>query len=121
MSEANFLENYSPQKDRLWLAESKGKIIGAIAIVGHSSIKAQLRWFIIHPEFRGVGLGKSLLNEALKYCREKGYKQIFLETTGEQKTSINMYVKAGFKKTAEGENKAWGKALVEERYELVLP
>lgn len=116
----DFLENYSPQKDRLWLAESKGKIIGAIAIVGHSSIKAQLRWFIIHPEFRGIGLGKSLLNEALKYCREKGYKLIFLETTEEQKTAISMYVKAGFRKTAEFENKAWGKVLVEERYELVL-
>lgn len=116
----DFFENYNSEKDRIWLAEASGKIIGAIAIVGHSPVKAQLRWFIIHPAFRGSGLGKTLLDEALKYCREKGYKQIFLETTEDQKTAVNMYVKAGFTKVAEFENKAWGKVLIEQTYELVL-
>ncbi|ODA38893.1 helix-turn-helix domain-containing GNAT family N-acetyltransferase [Desulfosporosinus sp. BG] len=116
----NFFEHYSSEKDRLWFAEVKGKMIGAIAIVGHSAIQAQLRWFILHPVFRGDGLGTKLLSEAIKYCKEKGYHQVFLETTEDQETAIKMYIKAGFMKVREQENKAWGKDLVEQTYELNL-
>lgn len=116
----NLFENFSPGKYRLWFAEVNGKMIGAIAIVEHSTIQAQLRWFILHPAFREIGLGRTLLNEAMKYCKEKGYEQVFLETTEDQKTAIRMYMKAGFRKVAEHENKAWGKQLVEQTYELNL-
>lgn len=117
----DFFENYNPEKDRLWFAEVNGKMIGAIAIVGHSAKKAQLRWFILHPEFRGMGFGNRLLNEAMQYCKEKGYQNVFLETTEDQKTAIRMYMKAGFRKVAEHENHAWGKDLVEQTFELNLP
>ncbi|SHI27302.1 bifunctional helix-turn-helix transcriptional regulator/GNAT family N-acetyltransferase [Desulfosporosinus lacus] len=118
---SNFFENYSPQKDRFWFAEADGEMIGAIAIVGHSAEKAQLRWFILHPEFRGIGLGNKLLNEAMQYCREKGYKNLFLVTTEDQKTAVKMYLKAGFRKVAAHENHAWGKDLIEQTFELNLP
>lgn len=116
-----FFEKYSPKKDRFWFAETDGKIIGAIAIVGHTKKRAQLRWFILHPEFRGLGLGRRLLNDALQYCRDQGYQNVFLYTTEDQKTAIGMYTKAGFKKVAEHKNQTWGKELVEETYELSLP
>ncbi|MCB8814558.1 bifunctional helix-turn-helix transcriptional regulator/GNAT family N-acetyltransferase [Desulfosporosinus shakirovi] len=118
---SNFFENYSPQKDRFWFAEVDGEMIGAIAIVGHSEEKAQLRWFILHPKYRGIGLGNKLLNEAMQYCREKGYKNLFLVTTEDQKTAIKMYLKAGFRKVAANENHAWGKDLIEQTFELNLP
>ena len=116
----NFFENYNSDKDRLWFAEVDGKMVGAIAIVGHSEMRAQLRWFILHPSYRGMGLGKTLLNEAMKYCKEKPFKQVFLETTEDQKMAILMYLKLGFKKVSERENKAWGKNLVEQTYEINL-
>ncbi len=116
----DFFERYSSEKDRFWFAEVNGKMIGAIAIVGHSAQKAQLRWFILHPEFRGMGLGRTLLNEALQFCKEKGYQHVFLETTKDQKTAIQMYLKAGFRKTAEHGSNAWGKNLIEQAYELDL-
>lgn len=116
----DFYQNYSPNKDKFWLAEVSGKIVGAIAIVGHSETRAQLRWFILHPDYRGIGLGSRLLNEAIQYCRDKGYTNVFLETTEDQKTAVAMYRKAGFKKVKEFENNAWGKSLVEQNYELEL-
>ncbi len=116
----DFFQSYDPGKDRFWLAEANGNIIGAIAIAGHSEIRAQLRWFILHPAFRGMGLGNRLLKEAIQYCREKGYKNVFLETTQDQKTAVNMYTKAGFRKVKEFENHAWGKSLIEQNYELDL-
>ncbi|MHC1684656.1 MAG: GNAT family N-acetyltransferase [Clostridiaceae bacterium] len=117
----NFFENYNPEKDRLWLAESNGKIIGAIAIVGHSDVKAQLRWFILHPLYRGIGLGSKLLNEALNYCKDKHYNHIFLETTTDQKAAIKMYTAVGFSKVSENKSEMWGRTLVEQTYELHLP
>lgn len=73
-----------------------------------------------HPEFRGIGLGRTLLNEAMQYCKEKGYRHVFLETTEDQKTAIKMYMKAGFRKIAEHGSNTWGKKLIEQTYELNL-
>ncbi|MBR0599389.1 bifunctional helix-turn-helix transcriptional regulator/GNAT family N-acetyltransferase [Sinanaerobacter chloroacetimidivorans] len=114
-----FLENYNPEKDRIWIAEANNRIIGAIAIVGHSEMRAQLRWFILHPEYRGINLGGKLLQEALNYSKDKGYREIFLETTEDQKTAIHMYRKAGFRKIGEHENRTWGVHHVEQTYELI--
>lgn len=113
-------QNYSPEKDRFWFAEVNCKMMGAIAIIEHSPRLVQLRWFILDPSIRRLGLGKTLLNEALSYCKEKGYQKVFLETTKNQDTAINMYIKAGFAKIAEHEVKIWGKELVELTYELYL-
>ncbi|SDI31365.1 bifunctional helix-turn-helix transcriptional regulator/GNAT family N-acetyltransferase [Desulfosporosinus hippei] len=117
----DLFNNYNVEKDRFWFAEANGEIIGAIAIVGQSASRAQLRWFILHPLFRGIGLGNTLVNEAMKYCKEKGYKQVFLVTTDDQEIAIKMYTKIGFRKVAEHENKVWGKNLIEHTYELNLP
>ncbi|MGE4484835.1 MAG: GNAT family N-acetyltransferase [Oscillospiraceae bacterium] len=116
----NFLKDYDETKDRIWIAESETEIVGSIAVVWRSDQTAQLRWFILHPDFRGLGIGKALFNEALQYGKEKGYKTIFLETTDDQKTAVRMYIKAGFKKVKENENIAWGIRHTEQTYELNL-
>lgn len=116
----DLLQTYSPDKDRFWLAEANGEIVGSIAIIGHSNKKAQLRWFMLHPDARGMGLGKKLLHEAISYCKDRGFQFIFLETTEDQNTAIGMYVKAGFKKISEQEIESWGKHHIEQTYELSL-
>lgn len=116
----DFMLNYSPKKDRVWFVEANKQIVGAIAVVGHSAIRAQLRWFILHPNYRDKGLGKILLSESIAFCKNKGYQKIFLETTKDQEKAISMYMKAGFEKVEEHANNTWGKDLVEETYELNL-
>src|ERR1044071_8050048 len=51
-------------RDRLWIAERNERIIGCVAIVGASPVAAQLRWFLVGPSARGLGLGASLMREA---------------------------------------------------------
>lgn len=116
-----FAASYRPGRDRLWVAETdSGVPAGSIAIVGHTETVAQLRWFLLEPSYRGRGLGQRMLKEALKFCRERGYRQVFLLTTSDQQTAIQMYKKAGFVNTDNKPVQMWGRSFTEERFELTL-
>jgi len=116
----DFLQNYDPAKDRVFIASWQQRIVGAVAILGHSSYLAQLRWLLVHPDMRGIGLGKKLVTDALAFCREKEYKQVYLLTTHQQTTAADIYLKAGFRKTDAHSQQMWGHQLSEERYDLEL-
>lgn len=58
---ARFLGRFDPQRDGFWVAETDGHVLGAIAIVHRAKESAQLRWFILHPAYRGLGLGRELM------------------------------------------------------------
>jgi DNA-binding MarR family transcriptional regulator/N-acetylglutamate synthase-like GNAT family acetyltransferase len=113
----DFLQHYHPSKDRVFLATYNNRIVGAVAIAGHSKTQAQLRWLLVHPDMRGIGLGKKLVQDAMDFCREKQYKQVYLLTTDQQTTAARLYSAAGFVKTAEVPQQMWGHRLKEVRYE----
>ena len=113
-----FLHSFRPDNDRMWLAETNDQIIGVIAVVGHSKDEAQLRWFLVHPGYRRLGLGGELMKEALSFCKERKYKTIFLWTTSELSAARHLYIRAGFKKTEGKTHEIWGKMVTEERYDL---
>jgi len=117
---AEFVQAFSPDKDRIWLAETNGRIIGSVAIVGHSKVDAQIRWFLVHPDYRGLGIGKELLKKVLQFCKERKYKTIFLWTTSELMEAGHLYTRFGFSKTEEKTHEIWGKKVTEERYDLYL-
>jgi GNAT superfamily N-acetyltransferase len=103
-------------RDRIWLAEQDGKLVGCIAIVGVSDAVAQLRWYLVDPSARGQGLGKRLLDEAISFCRQQGYESIFLWTVSALTTAARLYRAAGFVKVEEKPGRQWGVDLVEEKY-----
>jgi N-acetylglutamate synthase-like GNAT family acetyltransferase len=115
-----FDKSFNPYRDRIWLAEAEGKIVGSIAIMRTSKVEAQLRWYLVHPDYRGHGLGKSLLQEALKFCKERKYISVFLWTTSELTAASHLYTLAGFKKTEVKSHNIWGKFISEERCDLNL-
>ncbi|WET04130.1 bifunctional helix-turn-helix transcriptional regulator/GNAT family N-acetyltransferase [Flavobacterium sp. YJ01] len=115
-----FLENHSPENDRIWMAEYNNKIVGCIAIQHQSKTEAQLRWFLLDPSFRGLGIGKKLLTEAVDFCKDKKFKNVFLLTTSLQDKALQMYKIAGFELTESTEVQEWGKTFNEERYDLKL-
>jgi len=115
-----FIHAFNPYRDRIWLAEVNGRIVGSIAVVRTSKVVTQLRWFLVHPEYRGHGLGKSLMQEALKFCKERKYNSVFLWTTSELNAASHLYLQAGFKKTEVKSHNVWGKFISEERYDLLL-
>lgn len=117
---SEFYSTFEPSQDRLWLAENNGQITGSIAIVGRSELEAQLRWYLIHPTNRGLGLGKALLDEAIMFCKERKYRTVYLWTFSELTKAIELYKLAGFELTEEKTHHIWGRKLIEQRYILYL-
>jgi N-acetylglutamate synthase-like GNAT family acetyltransferase len=117
---AEFAQSFDPHWDRLWIAEAGGGAIGCIAIVRRPQSEAQLRWFLIHPNWRGLGLGRILLREALQFCEECAYRAVFLWTVSGLAAATHLYESAGFEKTEEKASKLWGHTVTEERYVLQL-
>lgn len=107
-------------RERLWIAEREGRIIGCVAVVAAAPEVAQLRWFLVDPAARGRGLGGRLLNEALAFCRARGYAECVLWTESALTAAARLYRAAGFRKTEERPGRLWGVDLVEEKYELRL-
>ena len=50
---AELVRKFDPARDRLWLVENQGRVIASVAIVGRAKDSAQLRWYLVHPDFRG--------------------------------------------------------------------
>ncbi|MDQ3004035.1 MAG: GNAT family N-acetyltransferase [Chloroflexota bacterium] len=81
---------------------------------------AQLRYFLIEPAYRDIGLGSRLMKHYMDFLRRCGYKKSYLWTTHELSTAASLYKRAGFQLTEEKESTSFGKPLREQRYDLVL-
>jgi GNAT superfamily N-acetyltransferase len=108
------------ERQQLWIAERDESLVGCIAIVAADEWTAQLRWFLVTPAARGVGLGRRLIHEAIAFSRMSGYDAIILWTVSALTTAARLYEQAGFRKTEEHAARRWGVNVVEEKYELQL-
>ena len=119
---SEFLRRLNESRDRFWVARVEEKIVGSIAIDGvhHDSQGAHLRWFIVAPEKQGHGIGTRLLKEAVEFCRKKKYGRIYLWTFEGLDPARHLYEKCGFKICEEHGGEQWGKAVTEQKFELIL-
>lgn len=110
----------SASRERIWLAEDGDRLVGSIAIVAAGPDTAQLRWYLVDPDHRGAGLGRTLLDEAVAFSRASGYRSVFLWTVAALRTAAHLYRSVGFRKVEEIPGRRWGMEVIEERYELTL-
>ena len=52
----------------------------------------------LYQEYCGAGIGKAMLETALKAAREAGYEQAELEVIADNKNAVALYEKLGFVK-----------------------
>jgi N-acetylglutamate synthase-like GNAT family acetyltransferase len=117
---SNFALKKSP-RERLWIAERDKELVGCIAIVEAAEEIAQLRWFLVDPRARGVGLGSKLIDEAVTFCRNTGYTSVILWTVSALVDASRLYQAAGFRKVeAKPAHSDWGVSVTEEKYELEI-
>ena len=107
-------------RERLWVVEKGGRISGSVAIVKFSEKQAQLRWLLLHPDARGCGIGKTLVEKAVRFCRDNGYSSVFLWTVSALTRAAGLYESVGFRVTEETTREIWGTIVTEQRYDLEL-
>jgi N-acetylglutamate synthase-like GNAT family acetyltransferase len=111
-----FYEQFDGPTNRIWICEHQSKIVGCIALMNRGN-EAQLRYFLILPEYRGIGLGKKLMECYMGYLHQCNYKKSFLWTTDELHAAARLYEAFGFTLTEQKETSGFGKTLIENKYE----
>jgi DNA-binding MarR family transcriptional regulator/N-acetylglutamate synthase-like GNAT family acetyltransferase len=118
---AEFVENYNPARERCWMAESNGQIVGSVFLVEKSKTVSKLRLLLVEPSARGMGIGKRLVAECIRFAREAGYKTMMLWTQSELTAARKIYQQTGFQLVGEKHHHSWGrKNLVAETWKLTL-
>lgn len=94
----------------LWVAEMGNEVAGSVfvqAAAGEDSM-AQLRMLYVEPMFRGQGLGRRLVDEAVGFARASGYRRIKLWTQDCLLSARRIYEAAGFTLTHEERHHSFG-------------
>jgi DNA-binding MarR family transcriptional regulator/GNAT superfamily N-acetyltransferase len=106
-----FLSTFDPAMEYAWIAERGGINIGSVLITNGGDGIAKLRLLYIDKSARGLGLGKTLVDECIRFARAKGYRQISLWTNDILSAARNIYLKAGFQLVSEEKHRMFGPEL----------
>ncbi len=114
---AKFIQHSDAKRERCWIAEKDGEIVGFVFVVKKSQRVAKLRLLLVEPTARGLGIGNSLVNECVRFARQVGYRKITLWTQSELLAARRIYKKAGFRLAHRQRHHSFGKDLVAEVWE----
>ncbi|MBZ5557195.1 MAG: bifunctional helix-turn-helix transcriptional regulator/GNAT family N-acetyltransferase [Acidobacteriia bacterium] len=117
---ADFLDHFDAARERCWIAERGGEIVGSVFLVRKSATVAKLRLLLVEPDARGLGLGRRLVDECIRVARDAGYRKITLWTQSELTAARQIYERAGFKRSSRRKHRSFGKNLVAEVWDLKL-
>jgi len=117
---ADFINKYNPERERCWIAEMNGKIVGSVFVVQASETDAKLRLLLVEPKARGLGLGTCLVEACIRFARRCGYQKIVLWTNSVLVEARHIYEKTGFKLVAQEAHHSFGQDLIGETWELLL-
>lgn len=115
---AEFHRQYDPARDRLWMPEHGGRRIGSLLLMHRGEDVAQLRYFLLDPAYRGIGLAKQLMNLYMDFLQQAGYTSSYLWTTHLHETATLLYNRFGFALVEEHAiTYPFGRPVNEQKYE----
>ena len=95
----HMFESYQKENEIYFVAEIDEKIVGGSGIKHLSDTQeniAELQKLYLLKEFRGLGIGKKLVEMCLEFAKESGFDSVYLETFPNMKSAQELYKKYGF-------------------------
>jgi DNA-binding MarR family transcriptional regulator/GNAT superfamily N-acetyltransferase len=117
---AEFIEKFDAKRERCWIAERDGAMVGSVFLVRKSDRVAKLRLLLVEPSARGLGIGARLVDECVRFARQAGYRKITLWTQSILDAARGIYRKSGFRVVKRERHRSFGYKLVGETWELTL-
>ncbi len=71
-------------------------MLGCIALKALEPGVAEIKRLFVRPQARGAGVGKALVSALLSLARERGYREVKLDTLPEMKSAVALYESFGF-------------------------
>jgi putative acetyltransferase len=89
---------YWSKGGEFWVVEQQGQLVGTAGYypTARGDQAVEIRKMYLHPEARGRGLGRYLLNQLERAIAAKGYRQIWLETATVLREAIGLYESSGY-------------------------
>ena len=108
------------RRERCWMAERDGEVVGSIALVKKTETVGQLRLLLVEPSARGLGVGRRLVQECVAFARQAGYRRVILYTHDTLRAARHLYVEAGFRLSHEEPDDRFGRAVKAQTWDLDL-
>jgi putative acetyltransferase len=84
----------------LWVAIYEDFLVGSVAIrLLDEGRAAELKRMYLQPDYRGRGLGRNLLNQAIDWAKARGCRSIVLDTSTAMTAAQHLYESVGFART----------------------
>jgi len=117
---AKFLREYDPAREYCWIADQDGVPVGSVFLVTESDTVARLRLLLVEPKARGLGVGRRLVEECVRFARQADYREITLWTHSILTAARRIYAAAGFQIVETEEHDEFGPMLTGETWTLRL-
>ena len=79
------------------IVECEGGIIGSYGLYATAAESCELRKMYLLSEYRGRGLGKRMMDDALREAKRLGFVEMTLETNSCLKEAVGLYRAHGFR------------------------
>ncbi len=80
----------------VWVAVHGGAVVGSVGVLRASAGDVVLRKMFVRSDQRGTGLAAALLDTAVRWAGERGYRRILLGTTAVMHAAQRFYTVHGF-------------------------
>jgi putative acetyltransferase len=115
------LEHPETSYQSVWVAIDNDRLVGSVAIRFLDDVRtAELKRMYLQPEYRGRGLGRTLLNHAIRWAKDRGCQAIVLDTSTTMTAAQGLYESAGFSRTGTRTEAGAHDSRCEVLYKLVL-